>query len=469
MKQLPTQLMGENIVKTLGVLFITLPVLIIGQVFDQSTYYPLNIGDWREYSTWESFYGTIHAMTREGVVDTATIDGNLYYKQFMSAPFYSRETGLYVREDSSNNVLYYNLSEAHEDTLCKFGDYWINNHHGWWVVNSIPEIEIDTLFGYVLPKFYSQFVPASSMTHQNGIYHHYRFSNYIEWRNLYFPGLGKVGYESDGFLKTLERMKIDEVEYPGYYQSSAIDTFKFTSEDMTFSEVTATGGFKYSFFIDFSSHPYYFSDHSIESLAFKVVPSRDYYSTSWHINFPYQDRAEILGHTESINRESTPYFDVLDGRFLPDLDQLSGQMKIEGRYYANWLPDIDSTATPDSARVMTPEEFEIWVLLSSYTVGTDKERHIPVSYSLSPAFPNPFNSTTTFSLEVPNYSDVQVEVYNLLGQQIWTRTLHQLPPGYHKAFWDGTNDFGKDVDSGVYLIRASSSEWSQSIRVALLK
>lgn len=61
---------------------IILPLLLSGQSLDYSTYYPLNIGDWREYSASVTYWDGIHYMKREGVIDTATIKDNLYYSNF---------------------------------------------------------------------------------------------------------------------------------------------------------------------------------------------------------------------------------------------------------------------------------------------------------------------------------------------------------------------------------------------------
>ncbi|MCF7809270.1 MAG: T9SS type A sorting domain-containing protein [Candidatus Marinimicrobia bacterium] len=115
------------------------------------------------------------------------------------------------------------------------------------------------------------------------------------------------------------------------------------------------------------------------------------------------------------------------------------------------------------------DSLRIRLVFHNTTVGTVDQIKLPNSYGVDSAFPNPFNNQTTISIATPEICDIHLEVYNLLGQHIWSREFEQLFPGNHKISWDGTNMHGEYVDSGVYVILASSSGWSESIRVALLK
>ena len=77
----------------------------------------------------------------------------------------------------------------------------------------------------------------------------------------------------------------------------------------------------------------------------------------------------------------------------------------------------------------------------------------PAKFLLAPNFPNPFNPTTTIAFELPRSSDVHLTIYNLAGQQIRTLLDGAMEGGSHKSVWDGKNDLGRDVASGVYLYR----------------
>jgi len=73
---------------------------------------------------------------------------------------------------------------------------------------------------------------------------------------------------------------------------------------------------------------------------------------------------------------------------------------------------------------------------------------------LSPNYPNPFNSNTVISFELPNTLErdmVVLDIYAINGQRIRSLIERPLDSGYHFAVWDGRGDNGKMVASGIYL------------------
>ena len=94
-------------------------------------------------------------------------------------------------------------------------------------------------------------------------------------------------------------------------------------------------------------------------------------------------------------------------------------------------------------------------------IQTDRKRVIYPS-------PNPFNSATRFGFYTVG-GPVYMTVYNILGQPV-RRLIHQnLPAGYYQRIWDGTNDSGIAVSSGVYLVYLKDREATLTQRVALLR
>jgi subtilisin family serine protease len=94
---------------------------------------------------------------------------------------------------------------------------------------------------------------------------------------------------------------------------------------------------------------------------------------------------------------------------------------------------------------------------------------LPSGYLLSQNYPNPFNPTTTIGFELPVSSEVTMEIFNLLGQQV--RQLHsgRLSAGSHTMIWDARNESGQEVASGVYLYRLSTPEYTQARKMVLLR
>ena len=84
---------------------------------------------------------------------------------------------------------------------------------------------------------------------------------------------------------------------------------------------------------------------------------------------------------------------------------------------------------------------------------------LPEQFSLEQNFPNPFNPTTAISYQLIANSFVTLKVYDLLGRDVVTLVNEMGTPGKHVAVWDGKNDHGELVSSGIYLyqIRAGSS------------
>jgi len=76
-----------------------------------------------------------------------------------------------------------------------------------------------------------------------------------------------------------------------------------------------------------------------------------------------------------------------------------------------------------------------------------------VRFSLSPAYPNPFNAETVFRANVPEDGEARIAVYDLTGRLI--KTLHHGPvaAGVHAWRWDGENSSGETAGTGVYLLR----------------
>ncbi|UCH62642.1 MAG: T9SS type A sorting domain-containing protein [Fidelibacterota bacterium] len=93
----------------------------------------------------------------------------------------------------------------------------------------------------------------------------------------------------------------------------------------------------------------------------------------------------------------------------------------------------------------------------------------PSTFSLHPAYPNPFNPMSTIRYDLPQTSNVSLIVYDILGREI-TRLLEgYIEPGYHQAQWDGKDQSGRSIPSGIYIARMTASEYTKSIKMVLLK
>ena len=86
------------------------------------------------------------------------------------------------------------------------------------------------------------------------------------------------------------------------------------------------------------------------------------------------------------------------------------------------------------------------------------------SFSLSEAYPNPFNPVTPMELVMPVAGDLIVEVYNLLGQSVSTLTSGYMEVGTYTLTWDAS-----DVSSGMYFVKAQADEFITTQKLMLVK
>ncbi|NMC44419.1 MAG: T9SS type A sorting domain-containing protein [candidate division Zixibacteria bacterium] len=98
-----------------------------------------------------------------------------------------------------------------------------------------------------------------------------------------------------------------------------------------------------------------------------------------------------------------------------------------------------------------------------------KAEALPSRFALHQNRPNPFNPATEISFTLPKAAKVTLEVYNITGQRISTLVNGHLEAGYHSAIWDGKDEAGQTVSSGIYFYRITAGEFSETRKMVLLK
>jgi uncharacterized repeat protein (TIGR01451 family) len=104
-----------------------------------------------------------------------------------------------------------------------------------------------------------------------------------------------------------------------------------------------------------------------------------------------------------------------------------------------------------------------------YSDVDDERPILPDELTLMQNFPNPFNAGTRIAYSVPRSTHVTMVVYNILGQCIVTLVDRTHPAGKYEVFWDGTDEAGNAVASGVYLYHLRAGDEWQVRRMVLLK
>ncbi|HMV25372.1 MAG TPA: T9SS type A sorting domain-containing protein [bacterium] len=93
----------------------------------------------------------------------------------------------------------------------------------------------------------------------------------------------------------------------------------------------------------------------------------------------------------------------------------------------------------------------------------------PKTFALDQNYPNPFNPSTTIRFAISQPGHTTLKVYNMLGQEVRTLFSEYKPAGNFETIWDGKNEKGLAVASGVYLYRLSSGSFTQTRRMVLVK
>jgi hypothetical protein len=95
---------------------------------------------------------------------------------------------------------------------------------------------------------------------------------------------------------------------------------------------------------------------------------------------------------------------------------------------------------------------------------------IPNQFKLFPAYPNPFNSSTTIRYDIPIKTSVDIFVIDLLGRKVKTLISESsVEVGSHQVKWRGFDDKGNLVPSGIYLIQFVSQDYTHQYKTVMIK
>ena len=111
------------------------------------------------------------------------------------------------------------------------------------------------------------------------------------------------------------------------------------------------------------------------------------------------------------------------------------RFKCISRWYADWL--AAGLGTDDVITQITPSEF-----------------------TLAQNFPNPFNPSTSITFALDRNADINLSIYNMLGQKVKTLAKGSRNAGTHTLQWNGLDDAGQSVSTGIYLYKLTSGSKS---------
>jgi hypothetical protein len=203
--------------------------------------------------------------------------------------------------------------------------------------------------------------------------------------------------------------------------------------------------------------------------------------SAWDINTT-PPRRLALGHLEN-----NAVGGLVDGKWWPGSHLIHDNVSASGPREWLWIATTTYSETPDpqfqrdpiqnampyiwfvtvnrlgSTHFAAGDEFfirakyppatgDVWTFNPTVLVGVSGD-HLPFTFALWQNYPNPFNPSTTFRYQLPAAGKVTLRVFNLLGQEVRSLIDEAQDAGDHQTVWDGTNNRGLQVGTGVYFYR----------------
>ena len=237
-----------------------------------------------------------------------------------------------------------------------------------------------------------------------------------------------------------------------------------TTSICTWNEIGGSGKSDYkgtirsSNFSDFLSGYFTFGDAAggadislpVLLSLFEISDNRGEVILSW------TTASEVNNHVWQVQRkehmESDSLINVLPGRTVKSEFEVIGELDGQG------TKPTETVYVFKDNTVLSGKRYSYRLVDISY----DGRQHIhsektiiiglPNKFELFQNYPNPFNPMTNIQYDLPVNSDVQLNIYNILGQKVVTLVSEKQEAGYYKFLWDGKNTQGNRIASGMYIL-----------------
>ncbi len=132
---------------------------------------------------------------------------------------------------------------------------------------------------------------------------------------------------------------------------------------------------------------------------------------------------------------------------------------------------VSKPAPKDAQFYATEVEFAVMICPKPTAVEDEGEESgmVPESFELYQSYPNPFNSQTVIKYDLLKSCQVTLSIYNILGQKVRTLVSELQEPGPKSLNWNGKDEKGRDLASGIYFYQLKAGEVTRTRRMVLLK
>ncbi len=438
--------------------------------------------------TWGAWDGTEEANNRvySGIMADTTIQW-VYYNDEAPIP-YSPDATL------SSFTLETDLSNAVERNGFVLGDTLIVKY-GYGGTQTT--VMIDTLTQVPLSYTYSWTATDLGVNLERGLYYqYYRIKNAVEYREVYF----NFAYDGDDNALAERRFhSLDGASDGGTFTlTDDVDSNVDERRMPIFRNASPLGDtLTVTFTCDL--RPAYYQVLSGDSLmdiqgTFHVLDPDSVFAWGVWMNGPaaadggwtqwggtLQNTAEQMMHDDGTHGDEVAGDSIYTVQFSYEAtDPVGVEFKFgihggdnESGYGLNHIENIDvaSPVVASSFGSINPNKYDAWDYDTNMpALGIDNVSGIvPAEFSLSDNYPNPFNPTTNFEFTLPVASDVVVSIYNILGKEVATLHNEFAKPGTYSVTWNGQNNNGVAVPSGMYFYELKAGSFTQVKKMTLLK
>lgn len=195
---------------------------------------------------------------------------------------------------------------------------------------------------------------------------------------------------------------------------------------------------------------------------------------------------DLFGEVRLLQNSNNMFFMVYDGSYISDTKLLSRGYYLDGSIarqehiyfndFQNWVYSFELEGYDQNYDFLIYEDFDgdghgifgVYIDSSQTSLKNTNTQHLQ-EFVLEQNYPNPFNPNTVITYKLPVASNIELTIYNLMGQKVKTLINKKQSAGIYQISWDGYNQNGNQVSSGVYLYCLTIDSFIQSRKMLLLK
>jgi subtilisin-like proprotein convertase family protein/murein DD-endopeptidase MepM/ murein hydrolase activator NlpD len=115
----------------------------------------------------------------------------------------------------------------------------------------------------------------------------------------------------------------------------------------------------------------------------------------------------------------------------------------------------------------TSDPFDVEITV--YPTGVDEKKEIPKTFAIHQNFPNPFSERTEIKYQLPEECDVELAIYNVIGERVKTLIDGKQSPGYYSAYWSGKDSRGRNAPAGAYFLTCKAGKFEANKKIVKLQ